>query len=175
MLVSFVHAGAIMKLSNTIITSLLVLLIGFAVTPLSMAKPDSREGQPDMHHQDHHMKYHRQGKGRMHWERWRHTLSDKQRATIYKLKLEYVKKKSALKAHIKVTKVELALLVTKNNPGATEINKKIDQFIKLKKKILRNKYVHVIAVRKILTPEQRVSFDLGVMKKAHHGKRPRLH
>ncbi|MEE8388627.1 MAG: hypothetical protein V3R65_08630 [Acidiferrobacterales bacterium] len=164
-----------MKLSDTIIPRLLALLISFAVIPLSVANPDSRKDRPDMRHQDHRMGYYRHVEGHMHGARWRQTLSDQQRAKIDKLKLEYVKKKLALKAHKKVIKVELSLLATKDNPGTTEINKKIDQFIKLKNKILRNKYAHLIAVRKILTREQRVSFDLGVMKKARQGRHSRRH
>ena len=109
--------------------------------------------------------------GSMRGKHWKSSLTDQQRSQINKLRLNYKKKKYMQKAKKKQAKVELALLVTSNSPNMTTINKKIDQIVAIKRQILRMKYSYKVKKRKILTPDQRVMFDMRIMKKAYRGKR----
>jgi len=104
---------------------------------------------------------------------WKASLSDKQQKDIDKLRLTYKRGKYLLKAKMKQAKVEFALLITKDNPGKSEINSKIDQITKLKSEMLHLKADYKTSVRKLLTEEQRVKFDFAVLAKAaedRHGK-----
>ena len=66
--------------------------------------------------------------------------------------------------------VELAILVTQDSPDQNAIDKKIDEILELKREKMRKKYALKVDMRSILTPEQRVSFDMHLLKKAQHGK-----
>jgi len=102
---------------------------------------------------------------------WKASLSAEQQSQIAKLKLDFKKKKYPLKAQIKQAKVDLALLITADKPNQKSIDQNIDKIVDLKSKIMRLKAKHKIAVRKILNEEQRVKFDMKILKKAFHGKK----
>lgn len=166
-----------MRTPDTRLIAVFVLLTTVALSPPLLAQTDAREGKHPMqqHNGAQHMGGPGYGGGYMHGARWRQSLSDEQRAKIEKLKLDYVKKKATLKTRKGALKTDLALLTTKDNASIAEINRKIDQMVKLKKQLLRMKYSHLVAVRKELTAEQRVSFDLMVMRKSRRGKYKRRH
>lgn len=145
------------------IITVFALLTSVTFSSPLLADSDSRRG-------GHHMGGSGYGSGYGHGARWRQSLSDEQRTKIEKMKLDYVKKKAVLKTSKKTLKTDLALLATTNNARMAEINRKIDQYVKIKKQLLRMKYSHLVAVRKELTADQRVSFDLGVMRKSRSGK-----
>jgi Spy/CpxP family protein refolding chaperone len=109
------------------------------------------------------------GKGLHDASCWMETLTDEQKAKAAKMRLEFKKVKSLLKAQITVKKVELATLVTQDSPDQNAINKKIDEILDLKREKMRKKYAFKVAMRSMLTPEQRVSFDMHLLKKALHG------
>ena len=100
------------------------------------------------------------------------TLTVKQ---IDKLHLDYKKEKLLLKTQLKQAKVELGLLITSDSPKKADTSKKIEEILKLKKSKMTLKVDHKIAVRKILNEEQRVAFDMHVLKNMYHGKRHRKH
>lgn len=106
----------------------------------------------------------------MHQGGWRATLSDDQIKQIDKLKLEHKKKTYPLNTGIKQARVELAMLITSDKPDQKAINSKIDEIVKLKAEKMRLKASHKVAVRKVLNEDQRVLFDMHVLKKAYHGK-----
>ena len=101
---------------------------------------------------------------------WRETLTDDQRAKLAKLKLDHMKVQAPVKAKIKTIKVDLALLVTADKPDMAAINKKTDELTRLKNSKLKEKYKYIAAKRKLLTDEQRVLFDMKLIKKAMKGK-----
>lgn len=112
------------------------------------------------------------GKRMMHYSSsWKASLTEDQANNIAQLKLDHKKKVYPLKAKIKQAKIELALLITENSPSQSNINKKIDQIIKLKAEKMRLKANHKIKVRKILNDEQRVKYDIKILKKANQGKK----
>jgi Spy/CpxP family protein refolding chaperone len=110
------------------------------------------------------------GKGMHDASCWMETLTEEQKAKAAKMRLEFKKVKSLLKAQITVKKVELATLVTQESPDQNAINKKIEEILDLKREKMRKKYAFKVAIRSMLTPEQRVSFDMHMLKKALHGK-----
>ena len=67
-------------------------------------------------------------------------------------------------------KVELAPLVTEDQPDQNAINQKIDEILELKRGKMRKKYAFKVEVRRILTPDQRIFFDKKLFKKALHDK-----
>ena len=101
---------------------------------------------------------------------WRDTLTDDQRAKLAKLKLDHMKVQAPVKAKIKTIKVDLALLLTADKPDMAAINKKADELTRLKNSKLKEKYKYIAAKRKLLTDEQRVLFDMKLIKKAMKGK-----
>ena len=101
---------------------------------------------------------------------WMKSMTDEQKAKAAKMRLKFKKVKYHLKAQITVKKVELATLVTQDNPDQDAINKKIEEILDLKREKMQKKYAYKVALRGMLTPEQRVSFDMHMLKKAYHGK-----
>ena len=101
---------------------------------------------------------------------WWASMTTEQQDQVAKLKLEYKKQKLPLKTEIKQAKLELAMLITSDNPSQKAIDKKIDQIVQLKSKKMHLKAKHKIAVRKVLNESQRLRFDMKILKKAYHGK-----
>ena len=102
---------------------------------------------------------------------WKASLTESQTKQLASLKLDYKKKVYPLKLKLKQAKLELATLIATDKPSQKNIDKKIDEVIKLKAEKMRLKVAHKIAVRKILNNDQQVTFDLKLMKKAFHGKK----
>lgn len=143
---------------------------GALAQPGGGAEAKAMEGQagPGRHGMGHRGEgMHRYG------ESWKSTLTDEQRAEVAKLHAAYKKRKLPLKAKARALKVELAVLATADDPDSGAIDKKIDEVLKLKREMMREKARHIGAVRKVLTEEQRAHFDVHVLKKAMHGKRKR--
>ena len=162
-----------MRTFPTLALGILITTAGFSIPILATAEPSSHMGYGNMHegrmmHDGGKMR----GYGAMHGvgHSWKASLTDEQSKKIDKLRLAYKQEKYLLKAKLKQAKVEFALLITKDNPSKSAIDKKIDQIIKLKKEKLHLKADHKINVRKLLTEDQRVQFDLAVLKKMSKGK-----
>ncbi len=102
---------------------------------------------------------------------WKETLSDEQRAKLDKLHLDFAREKLPLKANVRRTKVEIALLVTQDKQDKKAIEKQLDAMLQLKRQIKLKKYAYLAATRNILTAEQRVSFDMDVMHRAMHKRK----
>ena len=145
---------------TTLFSSLVILCLGIA--PLAVADHGKNMG----------MMHHGRGMDMTHYGgSWKASLTDEQIKQIAKLKLDYKKKKYPLKTKMKQAKIELALLMTSDKPSQKAISKKIDQLVKLKSQKLHLKANHKIAVRKLLNEDQRVKFDMKILKRAYHGKK----
>ncbi|MEE8328809.1 MAG: periplasmic heavy metal sensor [Thermodesulfovibrionia bacterium] len=110
------------------------------------------------------------GMGHLFGSTWKETLTDEQKMKVDKMHLALKKSTSVLKAKLKVNKIELSILIVKGNPDKKAIYQKIDDILELKREIMRKKYDHKIEMRDILTPEQRVSFDMKQVEKAGRKK-----
>ncbi len=158
---------------------IMALVLGLVITlPASAEKSKKTEhGKSGMGH--HEMKYskgskmgHRGGHGAKHifGPLWRKTLTDNQKKQADRMHLEMKKLLSVLDARLKLKKVELNNLVIKDDPDTKAIHRKIDEILELKRKIMRTKYNHMVEMRGMLTPEQRVSFDMGLLSRGGTSK-----
>ena len=156
-----------MKTIRTLALGILMTTAGLCTPMLSSADdpPGWQHHQGGMMHDYDRMHYGSHGDMRDSRDNWKSSLSDKQQKDIDKLRLTYKRSKYLLKAKMKQAKVEFALLITTDNPGKSDINNKIDQITKLKNEMLHLKADYKISVRKLLTEDQRVKFDLAVLKK----------
>jgi Spy/CpxP family protein refolding chaperone len=147
-----------MKTLLTLMSSVVLLLAGTTLSTSALAD-----------HGKHHMMggYYGGHSGNKHWKS---TLTDEQRTKLRALKLKKKKKVIPLKLKIKQAKVDLAMLIGSNNPGQSAVDKKISAIIKLKQQKMQIKAKHKIAVRKLLNDDQKVMFDLHLLKKAKKGK-----
>jgi len=102
--------------------------------------------------------------------RWKDTLTNEQRAKIDKMHLALKKTMSVLKARLELKEVELKNLALDDSPDMNAINKKIDEMMAVKTEMKKHKYAHMVEMRAALTPEQRASFDMGVLGKDSHEK-----
>ena len=162
-----------MRTLTTLTLGILLTTVGISIPLLATADPSSHHmGYGGMHEgrmmHDGSMGGYGPGHGSGH--SWKTSLTDEQRKKVDKLRLAYKQEKYLLKAKLKQAKVEFALLITEDKPSKSSIDKKIDQIIKLKKEKLRLKADHKINVRKQLSEDQRVQFDLAVLKKMSKGK-----
>ncbi len=99
---------------------------------------------------------------------WKKTLTDDQKAQIERMHLTLKKDTSVLKAQLGVKKAELKGLLLKDTPDVKAIDQKMNEVTGLKKEIMQKRINHIIELRKILTPDQRVSFDSAIMNANRH-------
>ncbi len=98
---------------------------------------------------------------------WLATLSDAQRAQMDRMHLVLKKSMNMIEARLKTREAELDNLVTQDNPDMKAVRSKIDEVMELKKEMMTKRYDHMAELRAILTPPQRVSFDMMVLGMGH--------
>ena len=157
-----------MQKSQVMILSFAMLFLAFNAPAIAQMGHMKESGHSSDAHQE--KTGHGHGHGMHNASCWMSTLTNEQKSKAAKMRLEFKKVKSLLKAQITVKKVELATLVAQDNPDQSAINKKIDEVLELKREKMQKKYAFKVAMRSMLTPEQRVSFDMHLLKKALHGK-----
>jgi Spy/CpxP family protein refolding chaperone len=113
--------------------------------------------------------------GHLFGEDWRNMLTAEQKLQLDRLHVEFAKTKVQLKAQIKALKLQLAVLATSEQPQPAAIDAGIEEVLAVKRQLMSAKYGYIAAQRRVLTPEQQVSFDLEVLKRAKHGKRDQHH
>ena len=87
-----------------------------------------------------------------------------------RLHLEFAKKKHTLKSGIRALKVQLAVMAVTDQPQREAIDAQIDNLLNATRQLMQAKYSYIAAQRTLLTPEQRVSFDMEVIHKADAAK-----
>src|SRR3990172_1683687 len=105
-------------------------------------------------------KGHGMGMG-METPRWKETLTEEQKMRADKMHLELKKAMSILEAKANLKEAELNDLITQDSPDTKAIEGAISGIMEIKKEMMLKKYDHILEMRSILTPEQRLSFDLG--------------
>lgn len=106
---------------------------------------------------------------------WKDTLTRDQQQQVAKFKLDYKKVALPIKARIRQARIELAMLSTVDQPDQTQIDSKIEEILKLKGEKIRARVKLRTQIRNVLNEEQRIKFDLHVLKKASLGKKQRHH
>lgn len=139
-----------------------------AKRPCKKGQMGKKAGHGKMGHDRHggHGKRH-QGHG----DGWKASLTDEQRRSMKALKVEHMKTVVPLKMKIKAVKAELAALVTADKVDQAAIEAKIDDLLWHKRLKMIEHYRYKAAKRELLTPDQRLDFDLAMMKRAKHDKR----
>ena len=106
---------------------------------------------------------------------WKETLTEEQKMKADKMHLELKKAMSILEAKANLKEAELNNLITQDNPDTKAIHSNISDTMEIKKEMMIKKYDHRVEMRSIITPEQRLSFDLGpssvmggMHQKGHH-------
>ncbi len=141
-----------------IVVSMLVLVA---------AVPASAQMGKMMEHGKSGMKHHAmkdRGMGHLFGPHWKETLTDKQKMQADQMHLTLKKATSVPKALLSVKKAELNKLVVNKSPDIKAIHRKIDEIFELKREIMRKKYEHMVEMRSMLTPKQRVSFDMKLVE-----------
>lgn len=102
---------------------------------------------------------------------WTETLSENQKVGIDRMHLEVSKVEKLLRAKVKTATMELKLLAVQERANLDAINKKIKEIVDLKAEIMSNRYKHIVEMRKALTQQQRISYDMGVLNHMKKGDR----
>ena len=102
-------------------------------------------------------------------------LTDAQKTEIKKIRTAHMKDVLPLRNKMRELQAHKQTVSTGDNVNMTELNKTIDEIGALQVKMMKKKANHRQAVRKILTEDQRVFFDMHAGKKHRkgmmHGKR----
>ncbi len=99
---------------------------------------------------------------------WRHTLSEEQKQKADAMHIALKTESGPLKAKKALKKSELRSLVIQENTNQKALNKKIDEILEIDRELMQLKYSHMVEMRGMLNPEQRLSFDLGVLNPTGH-------
>lgn len=96
---------------------------------------------------------------------WRDSLTDEQKAEIDWITLRLSQRQQLLEAQMEVKEAELNQLLVGDDVVQEQWHAKLDELMQLKREYLMNKYQRVTEVRQVLTPQQRVSFDLDILSR----------
>ncbi len=96
---------------------------------------------------------------------WSKTLDDEQKRAIDEMHLRLDREIAPLKAEAALKEKELNVLVTRDSPDAAAVDARIDEIVSLKRRILKARYAHIVEMRALLDPAQRISYDMGVLKR----------
>jgi Spy/CpxP family protein refolding chaperone len=91
-------------------------------------------------------------------------LTEDQQKKAQALDLETEKAVLPLKAQLDVKTAELKALAVAENPDKGAIDKKIEEIGALRTQIMKKKILNKLAVRALLTPDQRVEFDRKALR-----------
>lgn len=92
---------------------------------------------------------------------WKESLTEEQQMKADKMHLELKRAMGILEAKADLKEAELNGLITQDDPDTKAIEGAISGIMEIKKETMLKKYEHILEMRSILTPEQRLSFDLG--------------
>jgi len=101
-----------------------------------------------------------EGKGNCHTKNIADLTADQQ-TQMDKLKTTHMKTIMDVKNQIGVKNAELKVLNSADKTDMNAINAKIDEIGALKTQLIKKKTEHMQAIRTILTPEQRLKFDVN--------------
>ncbi len=97
---------------------------------------------------------------------WAKTLNDEQKLKVDQMHLALDRELVVLKARAELLEKELNALAARDGADQKDIHAKIDELMAVKGAILRQRFDHIVEMRAILTPEQRISYDMAVLKRS---------
>ncbi len=96
-------------------------------------------------------------------DHWVKTLSGDQRTHVDMMHLALDRELVILKAQEELAQKQVNTLVARDNAPGKMINTKLDELMGIKKQILSARYNHILEMRAILTPAQRISYDMETL------------
>ena len=96
-------------------------------------------------------------------DHWVKTLNGDQKTRVDMMHLDLDRELVALKAQEELVQKQINILATRDNAATSAINTKIDELMGIKKQILRSRYAHILEMRAMLTPAQRISYDMETL------------
>ena len=97
-------------------------------------------------------------------------LTADQQKQIDALKLNLIKETINLKNQIEEKKAHITTISNGDNVDLAAVNKTFDELFALKAEIAKKHLAFQQEVRKLLTPEQKIKFDIHISKAVGHGK-----
>ncbi len=97
---------------------------------------------------------------------WRASLTDDQKGEISFSQLRLRQKQTLVEAGITLKQAEIDRIITSAEAGDEELQRAVDELMTLKREQALNRYRHLAEVRQLLTPQQRVTFDLGILSRS---------
>ncbi len=94
---------------------------------------------------------------------WVKTLSGDQKTHVDMMHLDLDRELVVLKAQDELVQKQINIMVTRDKAATSAISTKIDELMGIKKQILRSRYAHILEMRAILTPAQRLSYDMETL------------
>jgi len=101
-------------------------------------------------------------------------LTDAQKTQMKDMRTANMKEMMPLRNKVQEKQAHLTTVSTGDNVNMNEVNKTLEEISAIKLKMAKNKFAHRQEVRKILTDDQRVYFDMhsgNKMKKGMHGNK----
>ncbi len=99
---------------------------------------------------------------------WKASLSKSQLEKVEAMHLGLSRDMAPLKAELAFKRAELKNMVTAVAPDMAAMKVKIKEVSAISAKMMEKRYSHIIRMRKILTPKQRLSFDLELISNSEH-------
>ncbi len=96
-------------------------------------------------------------------DHWVKTLNSDQKTRVDIMHLELDRELVVLKAQDEFVQKQINTLVARDNAATNAVYAKIDELMGIKKQILRSRYTHILEMRAILTPAQRISYDMETL------------
>jgi Spy/CpxP family protein refolding chaperone len=97
---------------------------------------------------------------------WAQTLTQSQRDQIEHMHHELDDDQAPYKRKEAQALEELNTMTIREDVKISDVNAKIDELMAAKTQIMRLRYDHLIAMRRVLSDEQRIGYDEGVLKRS---------
>lgn len=95
---------------------------------------------------------------------WIKTLNDDQKMHVDMMHLVLDRELVVLKAQEELIQKQINRLVAQDAASTNAVHAKIDELMSVKKQILRTRYSHITEMRALLTPAQRISYDMETLE-----------
>lgn len=159
---------------NYKLLSTLLLTSALAFTNPALAAENKKEMKATKDHpgemaKDHHGDGQHKGghgkKGHNFSPGWAKTLSDEQRVAVDKMHLKLDGQHAVLKAQAGLLQKELNVMTAKDGADQKAIHTKIDDLMAIKSEIMKYRYDHLSEMRAVLNEQQRISYDMAILKR----------
>jgi Spy/CpxP family protein refolding chaperone len=97
---------------------------------------------------------------------WAKTLTQSQREQIEHMHHQLDDDQAPHKKREAQALAELNAMTIREDADIADVNAKIDELMAAKTQIMRQRYEHLIEMRSVLTDEQKVGYDEGLLKRS---------